>query len=55
MRAGLVDEFVVATVPVILGGGIPFLSVLERWVTLTLSEVRTFPGGVVLTRYETVR
>lgn len=55
VRAGLVDEFVVATVPVILGGGTPFLSVLERWVTLTLSEVRTFRGGVVLTRYETVR
>jgi len=29
--------------------------VLDSWVNLNLVETRTFPGGVVLTRYETRR
>jgi hypothetical protein len=28
---------------------------LDSWVNLNLVETRTFPGGVVLTRYETRR
>ncbi|SDG55902.1 Dihydrofolate reductase [Lentzea fradiae] len=52
MRAGLVDEYVLATAPVVLGGGTPFFTALDSWVDLTLVETRTFPEGVVLTRYE---
>lgn len=55
MRAGLIDEYVLATAPVLLGGGLPFFAVLDNWVNLDLVETRTFPGGVVLTRYETKR
>jgi dihydrofolate reductase len=55
MRAGLIDEYVLATAPVVVGGGIPFFAALDTWVNLTLVETRTFPGGVVLTRYETRR
>lgn len=55
MRAGLIDEYVLATAPVVLGGGKPFFTGLAQWVHLTLVETRTFPGGVVLTRYETRR
>ncbi|USQ77071.1 dihydrofolate reductase family protein [Ornithinimicrobium cryptoxanthini] len=55
MRAGLIDEFVLATAPVLVGGGTPFFATLDRWVDLDLVETRTFPGGVVLTRYETRR
>ena len=54
MRAGLIDEYVLATAPVVLGGGTPFFAALDRWVDLTLVETRTFPGGVVLTRYVTI-
>jgi dihydrofolate reductase len=53
MRAGLIDEYVLATAPVLVGGGTPFFTVLDSWVDLTLVETRTFPEGVVLTRYET--
>ena len=53
MRAGLIDEYAIVTHPVLVGGGTPFFTPLDDWVTLTLLEVRTFPGGVVLTRYET--
>jgi dihydrofolate reductase len=52
MRAGLIDEYVIATHPVLVGGGTPFFTALDSWVNLSLLETRTFPGGVVLSRYE---
>ena len=55
MRAGLIDEYVLATAPVLVGSGTPFFAALDNWVNLTLVEIRTFPDGVVLTRYETRR
>ena len=33
----------------------PFFTALDSWVNLNLVETRTFPGGVVLTRFETRR
>jgi dihydrofolate reductase len=55
MRAGLIDEYVLVTHPVLVGGGTPFFPALDHWVHLNLVETRTFPGGVLLTRYETRR
>ncbi|RBY92956.1 dihydrofolate reductase family protein [Blastococcus sp. TF02A-30] len=55
MRAGLIDEYVLVTAPVLVGGGTPFFTALDNWVDLTLVETRTFPDGVLLTRYETRR
>jgi dihydrofolate reductase len=55
MRAGLIDEYGLATYPVLAGGGTPFFTALNSWANLDLVETRTFPGGVVLTRYETRR
>ncbi|MFJ8298600.1 dihydrofolate reductase family protein [Streptomyces sp. NPDC094447] len=55
MRAGLVDEYVLATAPVLAGGGTPFFSALDHWSNLDLLETRPLPGGVILTRYATKR
>ena len=55
MRAGLIDGYLIVTHPVLLGGGTPFFTALDKWVNLNLLETRTFPGGVMLTRYETRR
>ena len=55
MRAGLIDEYVLVTAPVLVGSGTPFFTALDNWVNLTLVQTRTFPDGVHLTRYETTR
>lgn len=55
MRAGLIDEYVMVAHPVLVGGGTPFFAALDDWVNLNLVETREFPGGVLLTRYETRR
>jgi dihydrofolate reductase len=55
MRAGLIDEYVIVTHPVLVGGGTPFFTALDDRVDLDLVETRTFPGGVLLARYATRR
>jgi len=55
LKAELIDEYVLATAPVLVGSGTPFFAALDNWVNLNLVETRTFPEGVVLTRYETKR
>ncbi|MEU0687032.1 dihydrofolate reductase family protein [Streptomyces uncialis] len=55
MRAGLIDEYMLATAPVLVGSGTPFFTALDNWVNLDLVETRTLPDGVILTRYETRR
>ena len=45
----------IVTHPELVGGGTPFFTALDSWVILNLVETQTFPGGVVLTRYETRR
>ena len=55
MRAGLIVKFAIVTHPVLVGGGTPFFTALDNWVNLSLVETRTFPDGVLLTRYKTRR
>jgi dihydrofolate reductase len=55
MRAGLIDEYAIVTHPVLVGGGTAFFPALDHRVSLDLVETRTFPGGVLLTRYQTGR
>jgi dihydrofolate reductase len=52
IRAGLVDEFRLVVAPTAVGGGLPFFPSLPSWISLRLVENRTFPGGIVLLRYE---
>ena len=43
MRAGLIDEYVLVTHPVLVGGGKPFFTAVDDWVNLRLVETRRFP------------
>ena len=52
MKLGLIDEYRMFVRPIVLGGGKPFFPPLERPLNVRLVETRTFPGGVVLLRYE---
>jgi dihydrofolate reductase len=52
VAAGLVDEFRMVVAPTAVGGGIPFWPSLPSWISMRLVENRTFPGGIVLLRYE---
>jgi dihydrofolate reductase len=52
MQRGLIDEYRLFVRPIVLGGGKPYFTALDRPIALRLTETRTFAGGVVLLRYE---
>jgi len=47
----LIDEWRLFVSPVILGGGTPYLPLLDKKISLELVETRTFPSGIVYLRY----
>ncbi len=51
IEAGLVDEFQLFVIPVVLGGGTPFFPPLEEPVDLELVETREFSSPAVYLRY----
>ncbi len=51
MAAGLIDEYRLYVVPVVLGGGKPFFAPGVAVPDLELTDVERFPGGVVMLRY----
>ncbi len=55
MRRGLIDEYLFAIAPVILGKGHAFFGEMEAQQTLRLVEVRRFEAGELFLHYETVR
>ncbi|NYF90815.1 dihydrofolate reductase family protein [Tunturiibacter empetritectus] len=50
--AGLIDEYQIAVMPVVLGGGKTMFEGLEEKVKLTLTKHRVFGNGSVLLHYE---
>jgi dihydrofolate reductase len=52
INAGLVDEYALYSVPVVIGSGDPVFKDLERRLDLDLVEERRFSSGMVFTRYE---
>jgi len=53
IRRGLVDRYEVLVHPVILGGGTPYLPLLDAPIRLRLTETRTFASGVTYLGYAT--
>ncbi len=54
LSAGMLDEIEVATMPVILGSGIPMFGELKKPVGFELTAMREFPNGVVMRSYRRV-
>jgi dihydrofolate reductase len=55
IEAGLVDEFRLFVIPVVLGGGTPFFPPLEERIDLELIETRNFDSPAVYLRYRVRR
>ena len=55
INEGLVDTYLLAVFPVILGSGKPLFSNIKNRVGLTLNGVETSKSGVMLVNYETKR
>jgi len=51
---GLIDEYSLVVVPVILGAGIPLFKDVRK-MNLKLLEARAFKNGIVLLRYQQIR
>jgi dihydrofolate reductase len=51
IRAGLVEDMVLTTVPVLIGAGRPLFGALPRDVGLALVASRSFPSGLVQSTY----
>ena len=55
LSAGLVDELIVSRLPVLIGRGIPLFGPLPADVRLDHVQTRSFPGGVVQSKYKVKR
>lgn len=44
MQRGLIDEYRLFVRPIVLGGGKPYFTALDRPISLRLAETRAFPG-----------
>ena len=55
MRQGLIDDYLFAVSPVILGKGNQFFGELQSQQTLRLVDVKHFKAGELVLHYETVR
>ena len=51
IAAGLLDEIVLTTVPLLLGGGYRLFGDLEREVSCTLTGSKAYPDGFLQSRY----
>jgi dihydrofolate reductase len=52
LRAGLINEITVTTIPILLGSGIPLFGSLDRELRLQLITSRAFSNGFVQTKYK---
>lgn len=55
LRAGLIDELTISTVPVLIGTGIPLFGPLEADISLRHLSTRTLNAGMVQTTYAVER
>ncbi|WP_404442712.1 dihydrofolate reductase family protein [Sutcliffiella horikoshii] len=55
VRRDLIDEYVISTIPILIGNGVRLFKGTERENKLELVESNSFPSGLVQNRYKVVR
>lgn len=55
LRAGLIEDMVISRIPVLIGEGIPLFGRLEGDLMLEHEQTRSFPSGMVQSRYRVKR
>lgn len=55
LRAGLIEDMVISRIPVLIGEGIPLFGPLKGDLMLEHEETRSFPSGMVQSRYRVKR
>ncbi|WP_067464670.1 dihydrofolate reductase family protein [Actinomadura macra] len=55
LRAGLLDDLTVTTIPVLLGGGLPLFGALDRDIDLAHRSTRVLGAGLVQSTYAIAR
>jgi dihydrofolate reductase len=55
LRDGLIEDMVISRTPVLIGEGIPLFAPLGRDLTLVHEDTRSFPSGLVQSRYRVRR
>ena len=55
LRAGLIDEITITTIPILLGNGIPLFGSLVDDVSLRHLETNSYESGLVQSRYSVVK
>lgn len=52
LRAGLVDEMTITTIPILIGEGLPLFGALDNDIKLKLVAARSFTNGLVQKKYQ---
>lgn len=52
LEAGLIQQLIITRIPILIGQGLPLFGPLSRDVKLRHIETRSFPNGLVQSRYE---
>jgi dihydrofolate reductase len=54
LRAGLINEMTITSIPILLGSGLPLFGVLDQDIRLHLMESRAFSNGFVQSKYQVI-
>jgi dihydrofolate reductase len=55
LHAGLIDDIIITTIPVLLGDGIPLFGTMKREINVRLARVDRSENGLIQTKYSVIK